>query len=112
MTVDLSVAASILPDKSGIDSSTLPTLRPTSILHRTPWRPPVAISAEGVWIELEDGRRVLDGVGGAAVTCIGNGHPTVIKALKDQVDRLSCMSPIRVINPVSVEMKLLLFRRV
>lgn len=45
----------------------------------------------GLYITLEDGRVVMDAVGGAAVTCIGNGHPDVIKAVQDQVEKLSCM---------------------
>jgi len=65
-------------------------VRPTSILHRTPWRPPVAVSGEGIYITLEDGRKVIDGAGGAAVTCLGNGHPEPVKAIKAQVDKLSC----------------------
>lgn len=64
--------------------------RPTSILHRTPWTPPIAIATDGVYIDLEDGRRVIDGIGGAAVTCVGGNHPKVVKALKDQIDRMSC----------------------
>ncbi|KAF9454224.1 PLP-dependent transferase [Macrolepiota fuliginosa MF-IS2] len=63
--------------------------QPTSILHRTPWRPPVCVSAEGSYITLEDGRTVYDAVGGAAVSCLGNSHPKVIQALKDQVDTVS-----------------------
>ncbi|KAF8906204.1 hypothetical protein CPB84DRAFT_1813845 [Gymnopilus junonius] len=55
----------------------------------TPWRPPVAVAAEGIYIDLEDGRRVIDGVGGAAVACLGNSHPTVMRAIKDQVDKVS-----------------------
>jgi len=66
------------------------TTRPTSILHRTPWTPPIAIATDGIYIDLEDGRRVIDGIGGAAVTCIGGKHPKVIKALKDQIDAMSC----------------------
>lgn len=63
---------------------------PTRILHRTPWQPPVAVSGQGIYITLEDGRRVIDAAGGAAVTCIGNGHPVVQEALKAQVDKLAC----------------------
>ncbi|KAF9071607.1 hypothetical protein BDP27DRAFT_1382427 [Rhodocollybia butyracea] len=63
-------------------------LKPTSIIHRTPWRPPVAVSGEGIYIELQDGRRLIDGVGGAAVTCLGTNHPKIIQAIKDQVDRV------------------------
>ncbi|KAF8967730.1 hypothetical protein BDZ97DRAFT_1903295 [Flammula alnicola] len=64
-------------------------IRPTNILHRTPWQPPVAVSAQGSYIELESGQKLLDGVGGAAVACLGNGHPTVVQAIKDQVDKVS-----------------------
>jgi adenosylmethionine-8-amino-7-oxononanoate aminotransferase len=62
----------------------------TNILHRTPWQPPVAVSAQGSYITLQDGKRLLDGVGGAAVSCLGNGHPKVMQAIKDQVDKVSC----------------------
>lgn len=65
--------------------------KPTAILHRTPWKPPIAASAEGSYITLDDGRQLLDAVGGAAVSCIGNGHPEVVKAIKEQVDKISCM---------------------
>lgn len=65
-------------------------LKPTSILHRTPWTPPIAASAQGIYVTLQDGRQLIDGVGGAAVACIGNGHPAVQKALKEQVDKISC----------------------
>lgn len=75
-------------DVSG--SSIANTRKPTSILHRTPWQPPIALSGQGSYIELEDGRRVIDAVGGAAVACIGNGHPEVTKAMKDQIDTVSC----------------------
>ena len=66
------------------------SVRPTAILHRVPWRPPVAVSAQGIYVELEDGRRVIDGVGGAAVACIGNGNPEVIKTISDQVNKMAC----------------------
>ena len=66
------------------------SLKPTSILHRTPWTPPIAASAKGIYITLQDGRELIDAVGGAAVACIGNGHPAVQKALKEQVDKVSC----------------------
>ncbi|KIM52682.1 hypothetical protein SCLCIDRAFT_1223532 [Scleroderma citrinum Foug A] len=64
--------------------------RATAILHRTPWLPPVAVAAEGVYVELEDGKRLIDGVGGAAVSCLGTSHPKVIEAIKDQLDTLTC----------------------
>jgi E3 ubiquitin-protein ligase TRIP12 len=50
-----------------------------------------SLGRQGIYIVLEDGRKVLDAVGGAAVACIGNGHPEVIKAVQDQVEKLSCV---------------------
>jgi adenosylmethionine-8-amino-7-oxononanoate aminotransferase len=36
-----------------------------------------------------EGRRYLDACGGAAVSCLGHGHPDVIAAMHDQIDRLA-----------------------
>lgn len=84
-------ASTVLPEVTNAKAeSKLSDLRPTSILHRTPWRPPVATSGQGIYLTLESGQTVIDGCGGAAVACIGNGHPAPQKALKDQVDKLSC----------------------
>ncbi|KAG8220830.1 hypothetical protein J3R82DRAFT_2323 [Butyriboletus roseoflavus] len=78
----------------------------TSILHRTPWTPPVAVRAEGIYVDLEDGRRVIDGIGGAAVSCIGTSHPKVVAAIKEQIDTLTCPSrlifAIRLMGPHDV----------
>ncbi|KAG1728087.1 hypothetical protein EDB19DRAFT_1897431 [Suillus lakei] len=78
--------------------------RPTSILHRTPWTPPIAIATDGVYIDLEDGRRVIDGIGGAAVTCIGGNHPKVVKALKDQIDVMSYVYNMQLSSPPAEEL--------
>ncbi len=84
--------------RSSTTINTVPTapseVKPTKILHRTTWRPPIGVSSEGSYITLQDGRTVYDGVGGAAVACIGNSHPKVLKALKDQLDAVSCKSQI------------------
>ncbi|KAG9223868.1 hypothetical protein CCMSSC00406_0007730 [Pleurotus cornucopiae] len=76
-------------ETSEVKKNALAEQRPTMILHRTPWRPPVAVSGQGIYLQLESGQTVIDAVGGAAVACIGNGHPVVKQAIKDQVDRVS-----------------------
>ncbi|KAK7685829.1 hypothetical protein QCA50_011175 [Cerrena zonata] len=79
-----------VPTTDTVVNTTLPSkAKASTILHRTPWRPPVAASAEGMYVTLDDGRKIIDAVGGAAVACIGNGHPEVKQAIKDQVDSLS-----------------------
>ncbi|HMP09145.1 aspartate aminotransferase family protein [Hydrogenophaga sp.] len=52
-------------------------------------RPPVAVGGEGVHIIDADGRRYIDASGGAAVSCLGHGHPDVMAAMHRQIDRLS-----------------------
>lgn len=60
------------------------------ILHRQiPTRLPEAVSGDGVYLVDADGRRYLDGSGGAAVSCLGHSHPSVIGAIKAQLDRLA-----------------------
>ena len=42
--------------------------------------------ARGAFIELEDGRRIIDFVSGIAVSSLGHGHPRVIEAVRAQLD--------------------------
>jgi adenosylmethionine-8-amino-7-oxononanoate aminotransferase len=51
--------------------------------------PPLALTGEGILIRDSNGRTVIDGSGGAAVACLGHGHPRVLAAMKAQMDRLS-----------------------
>ncbi|KZT07265.1 uncharacterized protein LAESUDRAFT_736512 [Laetiporus sulphureus 93-53] len=85
-------------------NGTKPTLKPTRILHRTPWTPPVAASAQGIYVTLEDGQTLIDGVGGAAVACIGNGHPEVTRALKEQVDKVAYVYNMQLSNQPAEEL--------
>ncbi len=49
---------------------------------------PVAVRGEGIYLYDADGNRYLDASGGAAVSCLGHGHPVVREAIRTQVDRL------------------------
>jgi adenosylmethionine-8-amino-7-oxononanoate aminotransferase len=46
------------------------------------------VRAEGVWLYDADGRRYLDAVSSWWVNLFGHGHPALVGALKDQLDRL------------------------
>src|ERR1043165_7570001 len=48
----------------------------------------VAERGEGVWIYTSDGERYLDLYGGHAVAGTGHCHPHVVKAIKEQSDKL------------------------
>ena len=59
------------------------------IFHRTPLRPPpVAMRGEGSFLYDTDGNAYFDGSGGAAVSCLGHGHPEVIDAVVQQIHKL------------------------
>jgi adenosylmethionine-8-amino-7-oxononanoate aminotransferase len=60
------------------------------VLHRSLREtPPKAIGGDGVWLIGEDGRKVLDASGGAAVSCLGHQHPRVIEAMAKQASKLA-----------------------
>ena len=50
---------------------------------------PVAVSGSRIEIVDADGRRYLDASGGAAVSCLGHGHPDVLAAMHKQLDALA-----------------------
>jgi len=54
---------------------------------------PVAVSARGVWITDADGRRYLDGAGGAIVVNVGHGVASVIDAISEQLGRTQYVHP-------------------
>src|SRR6516164_5108136 len=64
--------------------------RTSRVLHRSLREtPPKAFGGEGVYLFAEDGRRVLDASGGAAVSCLGHQHPRVIAAMAKQASTLA-----------------------
>ena len=66
------------------------TVRTSRVLHRSLREtPPKAIGGEGVWLIAEDGRRVLDASGGAAVSCLGHQHPRIVQAMVNQASKLA-----------------------
>ncbi|HVG86719.1 MAG TPA: aspartate aminotransferase family protein [Vicinamibacterales bacterium] len=55
-------------------------------LHVTP---PVAVSGDGVFLTDASGHQYIDACGGAAVSCLGHGHPEVRAAMHAQIDTLA-----------------------
>lgn len=48
-----------------------------------------AVHAEGVYLYTADGRRYLDFTSGIAVTNVGHGHPRVLAAAREQMEKFS-----------------------
>jgi len=62
----------------------------SSVFYRNPTHAyPMGFRGEGVYLYDADGKQYLDGSGGAAVSCLGHGHPAVIHAIKRQLDSLA-----------------------
>ena len=62
----------------------------THVFHRQLRHPlPVAVSGHGITLTDASGKTYLDACGGAAVSCLGHGHPEVVAAMHAQMDRLA-----------------------
>jgi adenosylmethionine-8-amino-7-oxononanoate aminotransferase len=59
------------------------------VLHRSGSVPPVAVSGVGIYLRTADGRRVIDGSGGAAVACLGHGNRRVAEAIGRQAANMA-----------------------
>ncbi|KAG6364502.1 hypothetical protein INS49_006103 [Diaporthe citri] len=50
---------------------------------------PVVVRSQGHYLQLRDGRQVLDACGGAGVTCIGHGNLEVLSAMNEEASNLT-----------------------
>jgi adenosylmethionine-8-amino-7-oxononanoate aminotransferase len=79
--------------------------RDSHILHRQlRGQYPLAAGAAGCFIEDAEGRRYLDASGGAAVSCLGHGHPDVLAAMHAQLDRVAYAHTSFFSTPVAEEL--------
>jgi adenosylmethionine-8-amino-7-oxononanoate aminotransferase len=61
----------------------------THILHRNPRAGmPTAVAGKGIYIQDSTGKQYIDASGGAAVSCLGHGHPRIIAAIRRQAEAL------------------------
>jgi adenosylmethionine-8-amino-7-oxononanoate aminotransferase len=49
----------------------------------------MAVRGEGMYLVDVDGKQYLDMSGGAAVSCLGHGHPDVVRAVQEQAGKLA-----------------------
>src|SRR5215472_81660 len=50
---------------------------------------PTVFGGSGIELVTADGRRLMDASGGAAVSCLGHGHPAVVRAIAKQAEALA-----------------------
>lgn len=66
-----------------------PRANVSAVLHRNlRSTPQLALKGDGVYLVDAEGRRYLDASGGAAVSCLGHGHPRVTAAIIAQLGKL------------------------
>ena len=62
----------------------------SNVFHRNPRQTlPTAVGGQGVYLIDAQGRRYLDASGGAAVSCLGHGHPRVVEAIRKQAGEIA-----------------------
>jgi 4-aminobutyrate aminotransferase len=59
------------------------------LMMSTKTAPIVAASGDGVWVTDVDGNRLLDFASGVAVNAVGYAHPEVVRAVREQVGKLT-----------------------
>ncbi|KAI1620192.1 pyridoxal phosphate-dependent transferase [Exophiala viscosa] len=68
----------------------LSTDKPSAMFNRSLTKKyPLATEANGIYVSLEDGRKIIDGCCGAAVSCLGYQHPRVIQTMIAQCQKFS-----------------------
>ena len=61
-----------------------------ALLHRSlAYRPYTVSDATGIYLTLDDGSKIIDACGGAAVACLGHGNEEVIAAGIEQMRKVS-----------------------
>ena len=65
---------------------------------------PVAVRAQGVWIEDQEGNRYLDASGGAIVVNAGHGREEIAQAVYDQIRSYDYIHPTMFTTPAAEEL--------
>jgi len=66
--------------------------------------PLVLVGGKGCWLEDSEGRRYLDGNSSIWTNIHGHGHPTINRAIRDQLDRVAHVSFLGTTNPQAIEL--------
>ncbi|ETN39530.1 uncharacterized protein HMPREF1541_05756 [Cyphellophora europaea CBS 101466] len=62
----------------------------TAVFHRSLEKAyPTAVAGQGVYLGTDDGRKIIDGSSGAAVSSIGHGNAEVVEAICEQARNLA-----------------------
>lgn len=102
MSTTTTITEAIVPSQLGTTAQAVASLKPeepkqdtSSILHsKISVAPPKIVKAQGNNLITSDGISIFDATGGAAVACLGHGHPRVKAAITAQLDSVAyCYAP-------------------
>ena len=75
------------------------------VLHRTLFADPLlATQGDGIYLHTADGRKIIDGSGGAAVACLGHGHPRINAAIAGQLSKVAYVHTVLFTNQAAEEL--------
>ena len=75
------------------------------IIHRNlRQEPPLAVRGEGIHLYDAEGRAIIDGSGGAAVACLGHGHPRINAAIAEQLSKVAYVHTVLFTNQAAEEL--------
>lgn len=77
---------------SATDAAADVAARERHLAHNYHPLPVVVASGEGAWVTDVDGRRYLDCLAAYSAVNFGHGHPTLVRAAKEQLDRITLTS--------------------
>ena len=102
MSTTTTTTEPIIPTQLGTTAQAIASIKAeqtkkdaSSILHsKISTAPPKIVKAEGNYLTTSEGVSIFDATGGAAVACLGHGHPRVKAAITSQLDSVAyCYAP-------------------
>src|SRR3954465_10407116 len=75
------------------------------VFHRTLFADPMlATRGQGIYLHTADGRKIIDGSGGAAAACLGHGHPRINAAIAEQLSNVAYVHTVLFTNHAAEEL--------
>ncbi|GAB7353996.1 hypothetical protein MBLNU459_g4589t1 [Dothideomycetes sp. NU459] len=76
--------------KAAMANGVMEHTKRSAVLHRSLHNDPLkVVGAQGNYLHLSNGQKILDATGGAAVSCLGHGNERVKQAIMEQMNQVS-----------------------
>jgi adenosylmethionine-8-amino-7-oxononanoate aminotransferase len=105
-----SIFTRFLPIMGSVQEMTVGTNETFFYQSTHPTLSPIVSSTSGNYLILENGQKIIDSTGGAAVSAIGHGNERVINAIIAQLNKVTYAHPGYFINTPALELANLLVK--